>query len=405
MLRDSTVGQLARFGPLNNSIFAMALGWRARFVPRLAAFCALGACVFLIGCSTFSPNVGVAPTQSSTVAGLNPSSAFVGGQSFVLQVSGAGFVNGSTVLWNNQGRTTTFINSSQLNAQITAADLTNLGTVAVGVLSPGATTSTTAGNNLSNFVPFTVGPANNPVPTITQLSPSSAVVGTSTVTITVTGTNFTSGSSVLWNGQPCVTVPAGCIVTTFVSATQLTAAVPTGFIPTTVPTTQPQISVFNPGPGGGSSNSATFTITSVGAALKVAGTVNTSASTAQHSPAIGATPRFVAFVAPSNTSTNGSSGVNEIFVQDTCQGAAAGCVPRTTLVSTSILGSDPDGDSRLPSLSADGRFVTFISDASNLVAGDHNGVADVFLRDTCLGGPAGCTPATTRLNLSSTPTQ
>jgi hypothetical protein len=400
MFRDSTVGQLARSGPRYNSVFAMAR-WRVRFAQRLAAaLCAVGAFVFLAGCSTNSPNVGVAPVQSSTVSGLNPASAFVGGAGFVLQVTGSRFVDGSTVLWNNQGRPTTFINSFQLTAQITAADLATPGTISVGVLSPGATTSTTAGNNLSNFVPFTVGPANNAVPTITQLSPSSAVANTPTVTVTVTGTNFLSGSSVMWNGQSCVTGTAVCITTTFVSATQLTAVIPgglTGFIPTTVPATQPQISVFNPAPGGGSSNSATFTITSVGAALRIAGSATSATASS--------TGRFVTFVAPSNSGSANGPAVDEIFVQDSCLGAAAGCVSHTILVSVPITGSDPDGNSRSPSVSADGRFVAFVSDASNLVAGDHNGVADVFLRDTCLGTSTSCTPTTTRLSVGPTGTE
>src|SRR5215510_7038470 len=44
-----------------------------------------------------------------------------------------------------------------------------------------------------------------------------------------------------------------------------------------------------------------------------------------------------------------------------------------------------NGNSVAPSLSADGRFVAFFSDASNLVAGDTNGVQDVFIRDRATG--------------------
>ncbi len=40
-----------------------------------------------------------------------------------------------------------------------------------------------------------------------------------------------------------------------------------------------------------------------------------------------------------------------------------------------------DDASRFPSISADGRFVAFFSDATNLVAGDTNGADDVFVRD------------------------
>jgi Tol biopolymer transport system component len=45
----------------------------------------------------------------------------------------------------------------------------------------------------------------------------------------------------------------------------------------------------------------------------------------------------------------------------------------------------PNGSSRQPSLSADGRFLAFASDASNLVPADTNGVADVFRMDLVTG--------------------
>jgi len=48
-----------------------------------------------------------------------------------------------------------------------------------------------------------------------------------------------------------------------------------------------------------------------------------------------------------------------------------------------------------------GRFVVFVSSATNVVAGDTNGVADVFMRDTCRGR-SGCVPSTQRISLTST---
>jgi hypothetical protein len=53
----------------------------------------------------------------------------------------------------------------------------------------------------------------------------------------------------------------------------------------------------------------------------------------------------------------------------------------TTRVSVDDSGTQSDGASYRPSLSADGRFVAFYSDASNLVPGDTNGAADVILYD------------------------
>jgi len=47
--------------------------------------------------------------------------------------------------------------------------------------------------------------------------------------------------------------------------------------------------------------------------------------------------------------------------------------------------NDSNGNSRFPAISSDGRFVGFLSWASNLVAGDTNGVPDYFIRDRVLG--------------------
>lgn len=56
----------------------------------------------------------------------------------------------------------------------------------------------------------------------------------------------------------------------------------------------------------------------------------------------------------------------------------------TALVSVALTGT-ANGDSVHPSVSADGRYVAFVSYATNLVAADTNGVADVFVRDRALG--------------------
>lgn len=58
---------------------------------------------------------------------------------------------------------------------------------------------------------------------------------------------------------------------------------------------------------------------------------------------------------------------------------------RTHLASVSTSGVRGNGDSLLPSISANGRFVAFTSRASNLVADDTNGTEDVFVRDLQAG--------------------
>src|SRR3990170_410986 len=64
------------------------------------------------------------------------------------------------------------------------------------------------------------------------------------------------------------------------------------------------------------------------------------------------------------------------------------------MVSIASDGSQGDGASSTPSLSADGRLVAFSSSASNLVAGDTNGTSDAFVHDRQTG-------ETTRVSVSS----
>ena len=66
-------------------------------------------------------------------------------------------------------------------------------------------------------------------------------------------------------------------------------------------------------------------------------------------------------------------------IADAATGAA------TTLISVAVDGKPGTGASGEPSVSADGRYVAFRSSARNLVAGDTNGVDDVFVRDRVAG--------------------
>ncbi|MGH9897039.1 MAG: LamG-like jellyroll fold domain-containing protein, partial [bacterium] len=93
------------------------------------------------------------------------------------------------------------------------------------------------------------GPAEPSALTLTSLTPSSATAGGPAFTLTTTGTNFVSGSVVRWNGANRTT--------TFVGATELTAAIPATDI---AAAGTAQVTVLNP--GGAVSNSLTFTITS-----------------------------------------------------------------------------------------------------------------------------------------------
>ncbi|RPF36512.1 PD40 domain-containing protein [Streptomyces sp. TLI_185] len=65
--------------------------------------------------------------------------------------------------------------------------------------------------------------------------------------------------------------------------------------------------------------------------------------------------------------------------------ASAASSPRTSRVSTATDGHQADGASSAPAISADGRYVAFVSAADDLVPGDRNGTADVFVKDVRTG--------------------
>jgi len=91
--------------------------------------------------------------------------------------------------------------------------------------------------------------------------------------------------------------------------------------------------------------------------------------------AISGDGRYVAFASSANNLVaNDMNGVSDIFLHDTNTGI-------TTRVSTAFGGGSANGASDAPMVSSDGRYVVFTSVASNLIASDGNGVADVFLYD------------------------
>src|SRR3989441_4591701 len=178
-----------------------------------------------------------------TVTSLSPTSTNAGGVAFTLTVNGTNFVSGSVVQWNSSARTTTFVSATQLRATITAAYIATAGTASVRVF-----TSPPGGGN-SNALTFTINIPANPVPTLGSLVPTSASAGTGAFTLTVNGTNFVSGSVVRWNSS--------ARTTTFVSGTQLRAAIPASDVATAGTASVP---AFSPTPGGGTSGALTFTI-------------------------------------------------------------------------------------------------------------------------------------------------
>ncbi|MCB0118590.1 MAG: PD40 domain-containing protein, partial [Anaerolineales bacterium] len=102
-------------------------------------------------------------------------------------------------------------------------------------------------------------------------------------------------------------------------------------------------------------------------------------------PSISADGHFVAFESGATNLLPGDmNGFSDIYVKDTVTGA----VSRASLTST---GGEPNNEAINASISGDGRFVVFDSEADNLVPNDTNGAGDIFVRDMQLGTTTGVT--------------
>jgi len=173
------------------------------------------------------------------LSGLSPASVPAGSAAFTLNVSGGNFGPNTVVQVNGASRATSFIGSSQLSAAIPASD------VAVGAYLSITVSTPAPGGGTSSALTLTV---TNPLPSISSISPNPVLSTTGSFTLTVNGSGFVGPSVVQVDGKPRPT--------TLVTGSQLTAQVPN----TDLVVGQHAITVVNPAPGGGTSNSASLTV-------------------------------------------------------------------------------------------------------------------------------------------------
>jgi hypothetical protein len=173
--------------------------------------------VFLAGCgggpSQSFDNPPPPPSATPTITAISPTSAVAGSlAAFTVTINGTNFVATSVVNFGGTAPATTFVSSTQLTAAIPAAAISSAGTAAVTV------TNAVPGGGTSNAVNFAITSGPDPVPTINSLDENCAPAGGHTFNLGVYGLNFViSASDVAAAGTAAVTV-------------------------------------FNPTPGGGSSN-------------------------------------------------------------------------------------------------------------------------------------------------------
>lgn len=316
------------------------------------------------GAGTTGNKGGTTPPPSLTLTQVGPYNATLEGSNwvvagvpgFTLLATGTGFTSASVIEWNGSALPTQFGSSTGLAATVTAAMVSTPGTAKIAVNDPATAATTTS-------LPFGIA------------SPAAATAGvTAMITVAPDGTPANDNSLV----APAISA-TGRYVSFQSAATNLGAGVtsayqqiyerdtcigaPTGCTPTTI----------------------SISVTYDGSPVDGPSLISS----------VSGDGRYVAFDSSASNILNfpeapalcyAYAGAACVYVRDTCVSAQAGCSPTTTLVSTLVNG-DPAGGG-YPSISSDGRFVSFNS------TGTGPGTNNIYVRDTCNGAPAGCLPIT-----------
>ena len=316
---------------------------------------------------TFTVDPTNPPVMSPVIASLVPSSVVAGSPAFALTVKGQGYVPLSVVTWNGSPRETSYLSSIELRASILATDVASAGIRSVEVANPASS------GGRSNAVGFTVTTA----PDVVQVPErvSMALDGSYPNGPSVNGGVSIEGRYVIFASSASNLVAGDTNDAYDIFLRDTCDGAPAGCLPATTRITM--------GADGSQAN----------------GDSGSTRQSPEGSLAVSSSGRYVAFVsAASNLVAGDDNGVDDVFVYDRCIPSPTACTPKTLLVSKRADGGSANVPSTAPALAFDGRYVVFASTAASLVAGDGNGLADVFLRDTCLNAAAGCVPQTTRIS-------
>ncbi len=221
-------------------------------LARRLAVAGIVSLLLLVGCGGGTSPAPINQTKSSgsnaipTITTISPNSTIAGGVAFTLTINGTKFVAASVVNFGGSALATTFINSTLLIAEIPTASIASTGTPSVTVTNPAP------GGGTSNAIRFTI--TSLTAPTISYLYPSCVPAGELSFQLQVVGpypgSNFVTNSVVRWNGSDRPT--------TSDAVNGLLAQISASDIATAGTA---EVTVFNPGAGGGSSNALSFAIT------------------------------------------------------------------------------------------------------------------------------------------------
>ena len=266
------------------------------------------ATAILTGCGAVSSSNGTNPNPSNGVS-VSPATASVRAgatQQFSATVAATGTAGASisqSVTWAVNG----VAGGNSGVGQITSAGLYTAPTALPSPNPINVTATSVANTALNGTSSVTV---ENPMPTVSGVSPAAIPIGS--FSLTVTGTGFVSASQVTFGGTT--------LTTTFVSATQLTA---TGSATAAQKGTTVNVAVVNPNPG---------SATSSGFPIKVGSTGVVAVSPATATLSVGASQQFTAAV---NGTASGGGTLSQT-VTWSVNGVAGGNASLGTITSTGL---------------------------------------------------------------------
>lgn len=195
----------------------------------------------MVGCGG-STNAGnpVNPATPLSITSISPKEIPAASNSVTVTVLGTGFTPESVVVLGGVDESTTYVSAGELRATVPAAQLRNGSVLKIAVRNGMVAADAPGTTNLQ---------VDNPIPTLANLTPATALLGAANTTVTVNGTNFVAGVT--------VTVDGGPRPTTFVNGTQLTVNLPGADL---AQAGTLLLNVSNPQPGGGASGTAPFTV-------------------------------------------------------------------------------------------------------------------------------------------------
>jgi len=360
----------------------------------------LAVCLILSGGCGSNSNSSTMPVISS----LSPSTIPAGEGTFILSVSGTN-MNGSSIVHFGTDDLTplqvlnppcpTGMNCvTTLAVSVRPVDVVNAGTVQVSV--------TTASQKSTNTT-FTVSS-----PQILTISPMAVAAGGADFPLTVTVLNAAPNVQINF-GATTPLVPTGPVSCNPATACAVQVVVPKAAIATAGTVT---LTIANPKAAKGGTATASFLVAGTGQfPIEESATAGTPGNAASSHSSVSDGGLFVAF---DSTATNlvsgGTNGLSQVYLAQNCLGSGGTCTAKVTLISSGSSGPGAGGvlGSDRPAISADGRFVAFESDDTNLASGATQAVEQIYLYDTCttiFGAVSNCTPKLTLISQGSGSTE